>query len=263
MRYRNGVIALLLSALMLSLPRPTMAQDIAIEPPGERAFVQDLARMVAPDDVLAIREIGDALLTEMRIPIIVVTIESMAQHGGANWRIETFARVLFDQWGIGYETIEGEPWNRGILLLVSRDDRKARIELGADWAGEYDATCREIMDGQIIPSFKQGQFSAGILAGVQALDKMARGLALPAPVRPPWFWPVVIGGIALAIFTAVSLFRSGASGWAWLLWAVVFGILGFILINALRASASGGGGGFSGGSFGGGFGGGGGATGSW
>lgn len=262
MRYKNGVIALLLSALILSLPRPALAQDIAIEPPGERAFVQDLAQMVAPEDVTAIREIGDKLLTDQAIPIIVVTIDSMSAYGGGNWRIETFARVLFDQWGIGHEEIDGQPWNRGILLLVSKNDRKARIELGADWAGEYDATCREIMDGQIVPNFKQGKFSEGILAGVQALDKMARGLEMPQPVRPVWFWPVVLGGIALAVFSAVSLFRSGASGWAWLLWAAVFGILGFILISSLRASASGGGG-FGGGSFGGGFGGGGGATGSW
>ena len=264
MRNRSGVIGLLLSALAFGVPQGALAQQINIDPPGDREFVQDLARMVAPDDVVAIREIGDQLLTDLAIPIVVVTIDSMGQYGGGNWRIETFARVLFDQWGIGHETIDGQPWNRGILLVVSKNDRKARIELGNDWAGEFDATCREIMDGQIVANFKQGKFSEGILAGVVALDKMARGLEMPQPVRPTWFWPVVIGVIALAIFSAVSLFRSGASGWAWLLWAAVFGILGFILINALRASASGGGGGgFSGGSFGGGFGGGGGATGSW
>ncbi len=239
------------------------AQDIAIEPPAEGAFVQDLAQMVKSDDVLAIREIGEQLLSDLAIPIIVVTVDSMGQYGGGNWRIETFARVLFDQWGIGHETIEGESWNRGILLVVSKNDRKARIELGADWAGEYDATCREIMDGQIIANFKQGNFSGGILAGVQALDNMSRGLEMPKPVQPPWFWPVTIGVIALAIFSAVSLARSGASGWAWILWAAIFGIIGMILYQMATNSGRGGGGGFSGGSFGGGFGGGGGATGSW
>lgn len=258
---RNAVLALV-AGLFGLVPSLAPAQQINIEPPGERAFVQDLARMVKAEDVEAIREIADQLLTDQAVPIIVVTINSMADHGGPNLRIETFARLLFDQWGIGHEEIEGQPWNRGILLLVSKEDRKARIELGNDWAGEYDATTREIMDGQIVPNFKQGNYSEGILAGVQALDKMARGLEVPRPVQPVWFWPVVIGGVALAIFTAVSMFRSGASGWAWLLWAAVFGILGFMLINALRASASGGGG-FGGGSFGGGFGGGGGATGSW
>ena len=251
-------------AIALGLaPWLATAQDIAIEPPAEGAFVQDLAQMVKSDDVLAIREIGEQLLSDLAIPIIVVTVDSMGQYGGSNWRIETFARILFDQWGIGHETIEGESWNRGILLVVSKNDRKARIELGADWAGEYDATCREIMDGQIIANFKQGNFSGGILAGVQALDNMSRGLEIPKPVQPPWFWPVTIGVIALAIFSAVSLARSGASGWAWILWAAIFGIIGMILYQMATNSGRGGGGGFSGGSFGGGFGGGGGATGSW
>ena len=239
---------------------------------------------------MAIRAIGDQLLTEHAIPLIVVTIDSMAQHGGAGWRIETFARVLFDQWGIGYETIEGQPWNRGVLLLVSKADRKARIELGNDWAGEYDQVCQQIMDGQIIPNFKKGDFSGGILAGVQELDKMCRSIPTPQggaatgeagakdlgtvnrdfkpspPVRPDWYWPAVAVTAFLAIFTAVSMIRSGSSGWAWALWAVVFGVIGFMLYTMATSSGrsgGGGGGGFSGGSFGGGFGGGGGATGSW
>ena len=253
MFFARSTTALLLAALAFLTPTMVPAQNINIEPPGERAFVQDLARMVQPDDVVAIREIGDQLLTDLAIPIIVVTIDSMGQYGGSNWRIETFARVLFDQWGIGYEEIDGQPWNRGILLVVSKDDRKARIELGADWAGEFDTICQDIMDGQIVANFKQGKFSEGIVAGVTALDKMSRGLEMPQPVRPPWFWPVAIGVVALGVFTIFSLIRRGASGWAWLFWAAIFGILGMILINALRNSGSGGGS----------FGGGGGATGSW
>ena len=300
----------LFACLLALLPLAASAQNLTIDPPGERAFVQDLARMVQPDDVLAIREIGDKLLTERAIPLIVVTIDSMADHGGAGWRIETFARVLFDQWGIGYEKIEGQPWNRGVLLLVSKGDRKARIELGNDWAGDYDSVCRDIMDGQIVPNFKKGKFSEGILAGVKDLEKMCRSIplatgiiptgrgaapqpatgtspdssttatqaadlgqmnqdiALSRPVRPDWYWPAVGVTVFLAIFTAVSMIRSGSSGWAWALWAVVFGVIGFLLYSFATSgrhygSGGGGGGGFSGGSFGGGFGGGGGATGSW
>lgn len=264
MKCKQRVLLQLLACLLGLAPALAQAQQINLDPPGDREFVQDLGRLIAPEDVEQIRGIGDQLLTDTAIPLIVVTINSMSEHGGGDWRIETFARVLFDQWGIGHESINGQPWNRGILLLVSRDDRRARIELGADWAGEFDSICQDIMDGQIIPNFKQGKYSEGIMAGVVALDKMARGLELPQPVRPAWFWPAIIGFIGLTIFTVVSLIRRGSSGWAWLFWAAVLGILGFILINALRASASGGGGGFSGGSFGGGFGGGGGgASGSW
>jgi uncharacterized protein len=155
------------------------------------------------------------------------------------------------------------PWNYGILLLVSQQDRKARIELGAGWKREKDAQCQQIMDELIIPKFKEGDFSGGIVAGVEGLDKMARDLQLPTKPRPAshyWIGAIFVG---LMIFTIVSLIRRGSSGWAWLMWAAIFGVIGYILYQMATSSSRGGGGGFSGGSFGGGFSGGGGATGSW
>ena len=90
-----------------------------------------------------IKSICDKLLNEMATPIIVVTIESMSAYlptysgsGGLNttgMRIETFATLLFNEWGIGHEKLGEEYWNTGILLLIARDDRKARIELGGGW----------------------------------------------------------------------------------------------------------------------------------
>jgi uncharacterized protein len=187
----------------------------------------------------------------------------MAEHGGAGMRIETFAKLLFDQWQIGPENINRQNWNRGILLLVSKGDRRARIELGAGWKHDEDAQCRKIMEEQIVPRFKQGDFSAGITAGAEALEKMARGLALPKAPTPWWYWPAVIGAVALGIFSVVSLVRNGSSGWAWLFWGAVLGLVGTVLYMLLTQRSRGGSG-YSGGSFGGGgFSGGGGATGSW
>ena len=215
------------------------AQMIDIAPPGEREFILDSANMIDEGDETQIRAICDALLTELAMPIVVVTIESMAAHGALNMRIETFATLLFDQWGVGYEEVGGRSWNRGILLLVSKQDRKARVELGADWAHDYDVICQRIMDGQIIYQFKQGRFSAGILAGVEALNKMARGLELPRTPLPWWYYALAVAVPALAIFTIVSLIRRGAGGWAWVFWAGVFALLGFLLYQTLTSSRGG------------------------
>ncbi|WP_158262450.1 MULTISPECIES: TPM domain-containing protein [Pirellulaceae] len=239
------------------------AVHIDLEPPGPREFIRDQANLISPEDKEKIREICDKLLTDTATPIIVITIESMSKYGGEGMRIETFATLLFDQWGIGQATLNNQEWNTGILLLVSRDDHKARIELGGGWGRREDALCRQIMDEQIIPRFKQGEFSTGILAGVESLDKMARKLELPAAPVPWWQYAIWIGFFGLAIFTAVSLYRRGSSGWAWLFWGVVFTVIGAILYQMATSRGSGGGGGFSGGSFGGGSSGGGGATGSW
>lgn len=259
---RRLVVCLMLALLSLSRLNSAHALELTLDPPGDREFVRDLAGMLDEPTTKQIKEICDKLLTDKATPIIVVTIDSMAKHGGADMRIETFATILFNQWQIGHAKLNDQDWNTGILLLVSKDDRKARIELGAGWGRREDEQCRQIMDEYIIPHFKQGQFSQGILAGVEALDKMARKLELPAKPQSPWTYVIIAVVIGLGIFTVVSLIRRGSSGWAWLFWGVVFAVIGTILYQMLN-NRGGGGGGFSGGSFGGGFSGGGGATGSW
>ncbi|MEQ8791902.1 MAG: TPM domain-containing protein [Pirellulaceae bacterium] len=255
---------LLASLVVVSLtPHAAVALEIDIPRPGPREFVRDEAEMIDPADEQKIRELCDKLLTDKATPIIVVTIDSMARHGGEGLRIETFARLLFDQWQIGHAKLGDATWNTGILLLVSKDDRQARIELGAGWGREKDQLCEQIMQDYIIANFKQGDFTGGILAGVEALDKMARELQLPTVPRPWWHYALVAAAIGLAIFTVVSLIRRGSSGWAWLFWGVVFSVIGYMLYSFLTSRGGGSGGGFSGGSFGGGFSGGGGASGSW
>lgn len=234
-------------------------QEISIQRPSDREFLRDLAGLVDDVDETQIRETCEALLTDKAIPIVVVTIDRMANYGGAGMRIESFAMLLFNQWEIGVEKLGKEYWNKGILLLVSRDDRLARIELGDGWGREQDALCRQVMDEQIVTRFKRGDFSSGIRYGVEALAKMGRGEELPRAPVSLMRYVLVIGFIGLAIFTAVSLVRRGGSGWAWLMWGVVFSVVGYLLYSSMTRR----GGGFSGGSFGGGFSGGGGATGSW
>ena len=157
---------------------------INLDPPGDREFVLDTANIISDADKQKIKQLGDKLLTDKAAPIIVVTIKSMAQHGGEGMRIETFTRLLFDQWGVGYAKLGKTQWNYGILLLVSQQDRKSRIELGAGWKREKDALTLKIMDEMIIPRFKKEDFSGGIVAGVEGLDKMARDLELPTRSRP-------------------------------------------------------------------------------
>jgi uncharacterized protein len=242
---------------------------IQLDPPGQREFILDRGQLLDGETEAKLRATCDKLLTDKAIPIIIVTINSMADHGGAGLRIETFARLLFDQWGIGHAELKSGSggksfsWNNGILLLVSKEDRKARIELGADWGREKDQLCKQIMDQRIVPKFKQGDYSGGISTGVEALDAMAREKELPKVPRPWWHYALVVGFIGLAIFTVVSMIRRGSSGWAWLFWAAAFSLLGYLLYNILSSSMRGGSGGFGGGSFGGGFSGGGGASGSW
>lgn len=276
---------------------PVEAGRLTLDRPGEREFIRDTAGLLSPGEARQLHQRCDTLLRDEGVPLFVVTVESMAAHGGADMTIESFARTLFDQWGDSHPINHGPDWTRGILLVVSMGDRSTRIELGRTWAGTKDTAARRIMDEHLLPAFRVGNYDAGIVAGVNALDKMARGEAvpvLPTPLDVYLLWSIFAG---MVILTAVSLFRSGSSGWAWAFWGVILVSVGMVLFrlatdtepyphNAGRrdgslldpsaahghgggSSISGmgsmGGGGF-GGSIGGGggsFGGGGGASGSW
>ncbi|NOY82539.1 MAG: TPM domain-containing protein [Kiritimatiellaeota bacterium] len=239
--------------------------------PGDREFISDQAELLTPEARKALKKRLDKLLTDKAIPIIVVTIPSLAQYGAQGMRIELYARLLFDHWGIGHPKIQvggrgrgrraTVEWNKGILLLISVGDRKARIELGAGFGREKDKLCGDIMRTHIIPFFKRGDFAGGIEAGVKALEQMAREEVIEPPPRPWWHYAVFLGAIALTVFTISSLIRHGTRGWAWLFWGAALGLLWFLVYNILMSSGRSGG--FGGGSFGGGFSGGGGATGSW
>jgi uncharacterized protein len=220
------------------------------KPPKENFYV-DQAGMLAAEDAATIDKIAASLLSEEKIPILVVTIPSLISFQATDHTVDSYAAALFDEWGIG-----SQERNYGILLLVSVGDRKARIELGKAWGGKHDADAQHVMDAMIVPAFKRGDFSAGISEGVNALDKMARGLALPKPKSPWWILPAMVLGTLIVIMVIVSLFKSGRSGWGW---ALIAGI-GIVIFFLLRATAASGG---SGGSFGGGSSGGGGASGSW
>lgn len=166
---------LLLAAIFLTVP-PSQEQARYPARPEPRAFILDEAKLIKPDEAAEIRILCDEVLTRKKAPIIVVTIPSLAQYGAKGWPIERYAMNLMSEWGVGYED-----WNYGMLLLVSSGDRKARIELGGSWARRKDEEAKRVMIDRIIPRFKQGDYSKGILEGVRGLYKVATGSVPPRP----------------------------------------------------------------------------------
>jgi uncharacterized protein len=259
--------------LICALPAHLASQTIKLERPGPREFVIDRANMIDPSDISSIQGECDELLTDHTIPLFVVTIESMGRYSSQSTAIEQFASLLYNQWGIGYLKKDGKPWNKGILLLVSRDDRMARIEVGAGYGHTEDVECRTIMENQILRRFRGTRFSAGIRTGAEALVVMAREAEGEVSLSSILIhWMSLFTPIAITIFTLVSLIRTGRRGLAWIMWGALFSFPALLLSTFGSANTGGdgnvggswgGGTSFSGGSFGGGFSGGGGATGSW
>ena len=209
--------------------------------------------------------------------------------------IEQYALRVAEQWKPGRKNVDD-----GALLVVAKDDRTLRIEVGYGLEGALtDAACKRIISEIIVPRFRQGDFYGGISAGVDRMLRVIDGEPLPNPEegRPAGtrgmgsILPVmmvlalVAGGVlrtVLGRFPAALVTGGAVSAVAWMLAgaisvALIAGGVAFLFtllgggmggrgmgIGGFRGGGVGGGGfgggGFSGG--GGGFGGGG-ASGRW
>jgi uncharacterized protein len=95
--------------------------------------------------------------------------------------IEQYSLRVAEAWKIGRKKIDD-----GAVLVVAKDDRKLRIEVGYGLEGALtDVTSKRIIDEVITPRFKAGDFAGGISAGVDRIIRVIDGEPLPAPAPRP------------------------------------------------------------------------------
>lgn len=202
-----------------------------------------------------------------------------------------------EKWKLGRKKVDD-----GLLILVAKDDRKIRIEVGYGLEGAIpDLTAKRVISEVIAPKFKQGDFYGGLDAGVDRLIGLVGGEPLPEPGSPAFngkslenLLPMLLFGALitglflrsmLGTFFGSALNGGLVGGVVWLLGvalggAAIFGVIAFFItmmmggrgINGYSGRSGGYGGGYGGGGFdgsrggfgggGGGFGGGG-ASGDW
>ena len=92
--------------------------------------------------------------------------------------IEAYAVRAFEQWKLGRQGVDD-----GILLVVAKNDRTVRIEVGYGLEGAVpDVAAYRVIQEYLVPRFREGDFAGGIEAAVGALAVLIRGEALPAPM---------------------------------------------------------------------------------
>jgi uncharacterized protein len=201
--------------------------------------------------------------------------------------IEQYSIRAVDQWRLGRQGVDD-----GILILVAKNDRQMRIEVGYGLEGAIpDAIANRVIDEIMAPHFRQGDFYGGLVAAVDQLARLIEGEPLPEPQvqrQTQWegalplllFGGLVLGAILRAMLGnflggAVNGGLIGAAVWllgGGLMIALVLAVVAFVItlsggLGFMHPGGRGmyGGGSFGGGTFsggGGGFGGGG-ASGSW
>lgn len=217
--------------------------------PALTGRVVDSAQMIDPAVREQLTQQLQALEQTSGDQLVVVTVPDRQ-----GVPIEDYGYQLGRQWGIGQKGKDN-----GALLIVSRDDRQLRIEVGYGLEGVLtDAQSWVIINQVILPKFKAGNFSQGISDGVAAMIQVVGGepLAVPAHVADANF-AMDNPGFSIGLFILLI-------GVLWLCNRMGLPV-GAILLAILNSSGRGGGGGGGGGGFrggGGGFGGGG-ASGSW
>jgi uncharacterized protein len=151
--------------------------------------------------------------------------------------IEQYSLRVVEQWKLGRKKVDD-----GALLIIAKDDRKMRIEVGYGLEGALnDATAKRIISEVITPPFKQGNFAAGVEAGLQSMMQVVGGEPLPPPVAQQrsksgpnfetmialtFILVVVVGGVlrtVLGRLPAAGLVGGIAGGVAWWILMPVFG----------------------------------------
>lgn len=162
-------------ALLLLL---ALAPQIAAETPEqvinpkstENGWVSDMAGVLTPAETQQIAALLTALEAETGVEAAVVAIRRT--DGRA---VKDFATELFNRWGIGKT---GQ--DNGLLILLSLGDRRIEVETGYGIEGILpDGRVGEILDRHVIPRFREGDYGAGLLAGVTEISRILTREAAP------------------------------------------------------------------------------------
>lgn len=98
--------------------------------------------------------------------IVVATVPTM----GGDY-IENYAAKLFEEWGIGKKDKDN-----GVLLVLSIEERKMRIEVGYGLEGALpDSIAQDILNNEMAPLLKAGDYGGAVTAGVQAIEQAIKG----------------------------------------------------------------------------------------
>lgn len=128
--------------------------------PEEPRFLGDYANLLSAAEEAQLTEKLRTYQQEAGKEVKVLTVRSISEFQGSPQHFEQFATFLFNHWGIGDPSL-----NDGVLFLVSKNDRKMRIEVGSGYGSALNAQMETVISETVIPAFKQGRFSQGILSG--------------------------------------------------------------------------------------------------
>lgn len=172
--------------------------------------VNDSAGLLSPDMAKELEALLQQHEDSTSNQVVLLTIPTLEGE-----QLEEYSIKVVDNWKLGRKGKDN-----GVLLLVVRDDRKVRIEVGRGLEGDLpDITCGTIIRKEIVPRFKEGEYEAGIHNGIVAILAAIKGsyaadagnddtTSLGGKILMSLFFLAVVG-----VFTALVVFTKGGGSW--------------------------------------------------
>lgn len=162
----------------------------ALEVPPATGYVNDRADLLSSGVELKLEQFLRQFEKSDSTQLVVLTIPSLE---GEN--LATYSLKVAETWGIGQRGKDN-----GALLLIAQKERRMRIEVGYGLEDRLtDLLTGRILDREIRPRFKQGDYDGGVMAGVVAMAKAVRGAyqgngrTTGSDERSPWgFWALLL-----------------------------------------------------------------------
>jgi uncharacterized protein len=159
----TGIWSLLLSFFFTLI---FTSSSHALDVPKIQGYVNDYAGMISPRAKAELEKELSSFEQTDSTQIVILTVPSL--EGDA---IEDFGIKVAEAWKIGQKGKDN-----GVIFIVSKQDRKLRIEVGRGLEGKLtDLMAGRIIDLVVKPRFKRGDFDGGVIAGVSALIDATRG----------------------------------------------------------------------------------------
>ena len=198
----SGLPRVFLAAVLL-LTAHFAAAEVPVPP--LKARVTDLTSTLSADQVRALEQKLAALEARKGSQVAVLLVPTTQPEA-----IEQFSIRVVDQWKLGRKDVDD-----GVLLLIAKNDRKLRIEVGRGLEGAIpDAYAKRIIEEEITPRFKQGDFAGGIDAGVARITKLIDGepMTMPPAGKPAgkssnWDGDLILFGL-FAVMAVVHMLQS-------------------------------------------------------
>jgi len=198
-----GIVSLLLFLL------PFAAH--ALEVPRLAGYVNDYAQMISPSAKARLEQDLAAFERSDSTQIVILTVPSLEGEV-----MEEFSIKVAESWKIGQKGKDN-----GIVMVVSKQDKKIRVEVGRGLEGKLtDLMAGRIIDLVVKPRFKRGDFDGGFLAGVASMIDATRGEFKAEERRRPQrrdnssriITFLIFGAVALLVLGSVSRPLGGVAG---------------------------------------------------